>query len=123
MKQPRSSRSTATLRPRLRVTRRKDIALGPGKAELLALIGKTGSIVSAAQAMEMSYMRAWSLVKTMNRCFKDPLVMASRGGGGGGGAKLTAAGKQVLTLYQQMEVASLAATASGWKSLRKLLRD
>jgi len=118
----RSNKMAATLQPRLRVTRRDDIALGPGKAELLALIGKTGSIIDAARAMKMSYMRAWSLVKTMNRCFKEPLVTASRGGTGGGGAKLTASGRQVLALYQQMEESAQSATAPGWKSLQKLLR-
>jgi molybdate transport system regulatory protein len=70
----------------------------------------------------MSYMRAWSLVQTMNRCFKKPLVLVSRGGEGGGGTELTETGGKVVALYQQMEQASLRATAALWKQLRRLLR-
>jgi molybdate transport system regulatory protein len=111
-----------TMRPRLRVTWRDEIALGPGKAELLALVGETGSINQAARRMGMSYMRAWSLIRTMNRCFKEPLVVAVRGGPGGGGAKLTAAGIRTLHLYQRMEKTSLQAAQTGWRVLQKLLR-
>jgi molybdate transport system regulatory protein len=111
-----------SLQPRFRIFRGGDIALGPGKAELLALIRRTGSINQAARRMGMSYMRAWSLVQTMNRCFKKPLVLVSRGGEGGGGAELTEIGGQVVALYQQMEQAGLRATAAPWKQLRRLLR-
>jgi len=53
------------LSPRFRVTCGKEIAFGPGKAGLLALIEETGSINQAAKRMSMSYMRAWSLIRTM----------------------------------------------------------
>jgi molybdate transport system regulatory protein len=88
----------------------KEIALGPGKAELLRHIAETGSISEAARRMEMSYNRAWLLVRTMNRCFKKPLVLATRGGDHHGGAELTAFGKQVLTHYQRLESKFIAAT-------------
>jgi molybdate transport system regulatory protein len=64
--------------PRIRVVSGRDIALGPGKVELLEHIARTGSLRKAAAAMDMSYMRAWTLVKTMNRCFKKPVVVAAR---------------------------------------------
>ena len=108
--------------PRIRIVRGRDVALGPGKVELLEHITQTGSLRKAAAAMDMSYMRAWSLVQTMNRCFKKPLVLVSRGGEGGGGAELTENGGQVVALYQQMEQAGLRATAAPWKQLRRLLR-
>jgi len=87
----------------LRVYRSNEIALGPGKVELLGHIAKTGSISESARKMEMSYNRAWLLVRTMNRCFKEPLVLASRGGDKHGGAQLTKTGKDVLRLYRQLE--------------------
>jgi len=62
-----------------------EIALGPGKADLLHHISETGSISEAARRMDMSYNRAWLLVRTMNRSFKEPLVLASRGGDSRGG--------------------------------------
>ena len=74
------SESKSFLVPRLRIVTGKDIAFGPGKAELLALVAKTGSIGAAAKRMNMSYMRAWSLIQTMNQCFKEPLVIAVHGG-------------------------------------------
>ncbi len=57
------------LKPRLRILFGADIALGPGKADLLDSVARTGSISAAAREMGMSYRRAWLLVDTMNRCF------------------------------------------------------
>lgn len=110
------------LRMRFRVFCGEDIALGPGKVQLLKLIRDTGSIRHAAADMEMSYMRAWGLIRTMNQCFKQPLVESARGGAQRGGAKLTPTGAIVLALYEQMERESLAATENTRKELVKLLR-
>ncbi len=101
----------------------EDIALGPGKVELLELVGQTGSIRAAAERMGMSYMRAWTLIKTMNDCFREPLVVASRGGQRRGGAVLTETGRTALKLYREAEEQSLKACAGTWRELRKLLTD
>ena len=106
----------------MRIVSGKRIAFGPGKAELLALVAETGSIGEAAKRMEMSYMRAWSLVQTMNQCFREPVVDAARGGNRHGGAALTAAGRRVLRLYQRMEAASLKASKKDWTAFQELLR-
>src|SRR5215475_786408 len=82
------------LRPRVRVLCGEEIAMGPGKVDLLALVAETGSIREAAERMHMSYMRAWTLIRTMNRCFKEPRVEAVRGGKQGGGARLTETGRK-----------------------------
>ena len=111
-----------SVRPRLRVQCGENVALGPGKVELLALVAGTGSIREAGAQMDMSYMRAWTLIKTMNGCFKHPLVEAVRGGRAHGGATLTQTGRMALKLYQQMEEDCLKATRARWKELRGLLR-
>ncbi len=111
----------ATLRPRLRVEAGGEIALGPGKADLLQALAATGSIRAAAQALGMSYARAWQLVRTMNTSFVEALVATERGGEGGGGARLTLAGTRALALYREMERASAAAAAPAFARLRKLL--
>jgi molybdate transport system regulatory protein len=72
--------------------------------------------------MEMSYMRAWTLLQTMNRHFKKPLVVTKRGGAKGGAAVVTDEGKAVLALYRRMEVLSLRATSSLKKELWRHLR-
>lgn len=90
----------------LRVLLADSIAMGPGKADLLEAIDKTGSISAAGRSMDMSYRRAWMLVDEMNRCFKTPLVAAAKGGAHGGGAQLTQTGQQVLARYRAMEAAT-----------------
>jgi molybdate transport system regulatory protein len=110
------------LQVRLRIVGRGEVALGPGKVDLLGLIDETGSLRKAAERMDMSYMRAWLLVRTMNLCFKQPVVASLRGGRTGGGAQLTETGRQVLELYRLMERTSLRAMDRDWKRLRGLLR-
>ncbi|MDB6019333.1 MAG: LysR family transcriptional regulator [Pedosphaera sp.] len=109
------------VQPRFRVLCGKDIAMGPGKAELLEQVGKAGSIAEGAKSMGMSYMRAWTLIKTMQRCFKKPLLKVVRGGARHGGAELTATGRQALLLYRQMERTSLLASKSAWQKMLKLM--
>jgi molybdate transport system regulatory protein len=111
-----------TLGVRLRVVLRRDIAIGPGKADLLEAIGATGSISAAARRMGMSYKRAWLLVDTMNRCFRAPLVTAAKGGETGGGARLTMLGDEVLRRYRSMERRATRAAGRDLAALRSLLR-
>ncbi|MCQ8179669.1 winged helix-turn-helix domain-containing protein [Methylomonas sp. SURF-1] len=95
-----------SLLPQLKITLRllhnQEIAMGPGKAELLAAIQKTGSIMAAGKTMNMSYRRAWLLVDVMNRSFAEPLVHAAKGGRHGGGTVLTPMGERVLEQYLKM---------------------
>jgi molybdate transport system regulatory protein len=123
MKRKTNPAGLPALHPRFRIVCRKEIAFGPGKADLLELIAETGSIGKAASRMKMSYMRAWSLVQTMNHCFKKPLVTATHGGEGGGGAELTETGRQILVLYRQLETKSSAATRATSKQILSLLQS
>ena len=107
---------------RLRVVLEPDIAIGPGKADLLERLAETGSIAAAGRAMGMSYKRAWLLVDSMNSCFERPLVEARRGGAGRGGAVLTETGREVLSLYRRMETLTEAAIAAELETMRGLLK-
>ena len=104
---------------RLRLWHDDEVAMGPGKADLLEAIEQTGSISAAARAMQMSYRRAWLLVDVMNRCFREPLVHSSAGGAQGGGARLTEAGGRVLAQFRAMEQAATAAAQEHMKALIK----
>jgi molybdate transport system regulatory protein len=80
-----------------------EIAMGPGKADLLVAIDRTGSISAAGRDLGLSYRRAWLLVDVMNRSWTDPLVSTAKGGTQGGGARLTPLGHEVLALYGELE--------------------
>lgn len=122
MSESKKQRLMASLRPRIRIILGEDIALGPGKVELLGHIEQTRSLNQAARLMGMSYMKAWLLVQVMNRSFRKPLVKSERGGVGGGGAELTPAGKRVLELYREMQRVSLEAMEKPWDAMKRLLQ-
>jgi molybdate transport system regulatory protein len=87
-----------------------EIALGPGKADLLDAIAAHGSISAAARALGLSYRRAWLMVDAMNRLFADPPVQTARGGPGG--AQLTPSGKTLLADYRELQRAMAEAADS-----------
>jgi len=111
------------VQPRIRVFRGDDIVLGPGKADLLGAIRKLGSIQDAARSLGMSYMRAWKLVQTMNRGFREPVVTAARGGASHGGAVLTKTGEAALACYREMEAAGVQGMAPAWRRLSRRIKE
>ena len=108
-------------KPQIRILFRKAIAMGPGKAELLQAIERTGSISAAAREMDMSYRRAWLLVDTMNQSFKQVLVSTETGGQRGGGARVTEFGQEVLKRYLAMEAKAANAVAGEMAEFVKLM--
>ncbi|MBO0341158.1 MAG: winged helix-turn-helix domain-containing protein [Allomuricauda sp.] len=75
---------------------------GPGRAQLLLMIEKNGSLSKAAKEMGMSYRKAWAMVEDMNQRGQKPYVELHKGGTKGGGAELTETGKKVLITFQKM---------------------
>lgn len=102
----------------LRVTLSDTAYIGPGRADLLELIERTGSISAAGKAMGMSYKRAWSLVRALNEGFGQVLVESRRGGAEQGGAQLTEAGRFVLERYRSMQAKTRAAIVEDVSALR-----
>ena len=113
-------RATA-IRFRLRITRGDDIAVGPGKIDLLEAIARAGSITGAAKELGMSYRRAWLLVDTMNRCFASAVVTTEAGGTRGGGTALTPLGAEVVRRYRNIEKAATKATTADFRAFKNLL--
>ncbi len=118
----RNQKSQTAVQARIRIVCDGEIAIGPGKAELMEHIAETGSISAAAKQMDMSYMRAWMLVRTMNKQFRTPVISVNRGGKAQGGASLTACGKEALKLYRQMESRFDSASRTPWNAMQRLLR-
>ena len=106
----------------LRVDFGTDRAIGPGKMLLLEAIRDTGSISQAGRSLGMSYRRAWLLVDDMNRCFREPVVIAQPGGAQGGGAALTAFGQKVVQKYRAIETQATAAAKPQLHDLEASLR-
>lgn len=101
-----------------------EIAMGPGKADLLEAIQRHRSISAAGRALGMSYRRAWLLVDTMNRCWAEPLVATSPGAAQGAGARITPFGETVLARYRALQdAAEQAASGGDWAGLAAGLRD
>lgn len=107
---PAKMSSNRSIKIILRLYCGKEIAMGPGKADLLDGIARHGSISAAGRSMGMSYRRAWLLVDTMNRCWKAPLVATVPGSAHGGGARLTENGASVLSHYRALQRGLLDAT-------------
>ena len=116
---PRPDRKTEALHLRIRF--RGLIAMGPGKADLLRRIERTGSISAAAREMKMSYRRAWVLVDIMNRAFRNRVVETSTGGRRGGGARVTRFGREALRRYLAMESKAAASVRADLAAFRRLL--
>lgn len=104
----------------LRVLGKSTAAMGPGKAELVERIGRTGSISAAAREMGMSYRRAWQLVEALNRDFREPVVETAIGGRRGGGASVTRFGARLVARFHAMEVEASRAVAA---DLRRFVGD
>ena len=96
----------------LRILGKSAAAMGPGKAELVERIGRTGSISAAAREMGMSYRRAWQLVEALNADFRKPIVETATGGRRGGGARVTDFGAKLVGKFRAMERKASSAIAA-----------
>lgn len=93
----------------IRVDFENGASLGPGKIRLLEEVEKTGSIRSAAEALDMSFRQAWLLLKAIEEMFEQPVIATQRGGSRGGGSALTELGRTVVASYRRLESASVEA--------------
>ena len=106
----------------LRLLGKSAAAMGPGKAELVERIGRTGSISAAAREMGMSYRRAWQLVEALNTAFREPVVETAIGGRRGGGARVTRYGDGLVARFRAMEAKASRAIAADLRRLSAELR-
>lgn len=110
------------VRLKIRIDLGKEGLLGPGKAQLLELVAETGSIRKAANAMDMSYRRAWLLIKETEQIMGAPVIAAETGGAHGGGTALTPLGRIVVEKYRSVERRAAKACARELAELEKLAK-
>ncbi len=104
----------------IRVDLTEDAAFGPGKARLLELIDEAGSIRRAAAVMNMSYRRAWLLLKEIETIIGTPALATRTGGARGGGASLTKRGRAVLERYRTIEKRATRAVSAELRALAQM---
>ena len=80
-----------------------DRFFGPGVCELLERIRETGSIQAAAARMEMSYSKAWKILKRAEEEMGVSLINRVSGGKNGGSSTLTPAGEKAVSEFREME--------------------
>lgn len=84
---------------RIWLTLDDEMVLGEGKICLLNHIMKLGSLRQAAEAMKMSYRKAWYSINQINKTAKEPVVILKRGGADGGNAQISEYGKQLINTF------------------------
>ena len=74
-------------------------AFGEGPYELLKRVEKTNSLNEAAHQMDMSYSKAWCLIRTLEERLGFILLERKVGGISGGGSQLTPEAKNLMKHY------------------------
>lgn len=84
---------------------RKDdrFIISEGRARLLKLIKKYGSLARAADEMAMSYRHAWGVIKKIEETTGERIVVSERGGQEGGASNLTPEGLRLLEQYESQK--------------------
>jgi molybdate transport repressor ModE-like protein len=80
-----------------------DLLFGKGKTEILEMIRQYGSISAAAEKLGMSYRKAWSHIKILQKNLDDTLVIPRQGGGERGGTTLTPRALEYIDKYRQLQ--------------------
>lgn len=70
---------------------------------LLQALERTGSINRAARTAGLSYKGAWLMLETACNLASEPLLETTTGGAGGGGTQLTAAARDLLATWQDVQ--------------------
>ncbi len=76
---------------------------GRGRRFLLEAIDRHGSINQAAKEINISYRKAWSYLKAMEKRIGIKLVERHAGGRNGGGASLTSEARTFLQRFSALE--------------------
>ncbi|MCS7294250.1 MAG: LysR family transcriptional regulator [Chloroflexota bacterium] len=79
------------------------IALSDYRVRLLELVAERGSLAAAAEAMGLSYRRAWGKIKELESNLGVRLVASEVGGAGGGHTRLTPLGEAFVAAYRRFQ--------------------
>lgn len=77
--------------------------IGPGLISLLEEIAASSSVMEAAARMEISYSKAWKLIREAEKSLNCILVIRKSGGPGGGQAEVSEDGKALIKNFRKTE--------------------
>lgn len=80
----------------------RPFVIGPGLADLLHGVKRTGSLRQAAMDMGMSYSKAWTHLRRAETICGMKLTRPAVGGNGGGGSVLTEDAQWLLDAYDHL---------------------
>ena len=77
--------------------------IGPGLVSLLEEIEDSSSVMEACTRMDISYSKAWKLIRQSEECLGEKLVLRRSGGSNGGTAQLTDYAKSFIRKFRKTE--------------------
>ena len=81
----------------------KEQVFGPGIAQLLTNVRKSGSVKEACGRMGMSYSKGWKIVNRAEKELGIRLIERQHGGKSGGSCQVTEQGLKMLDRVESME--------------------
>lgn len=72
---------------------------GKGPCELLEAVDRFGTLTKATDKLNMSYSKAWSIIKRAEKKLGFLLLESKAGGADGGGSNLTFEAKKLIKSY------------------------
>ena len=94
---------TYTLKSKIWLELNGKKVFGAGPLDLLRRVERTGSLLQAAEEINMSYSHAWSLVHSLEKKLGFRLLQKQAGGKGGGGSVLSPEGLELALRYERFQ--------------------
>ncbi|MBO5769653.1 MAG: LysR family transcriptional regulator [Spirochaetales bacterium] len=88
---------------KLMIKKNGEIFFGPGVEALLMGIDSEKSVKMAAEKLNLSYSKAWTIIRNAEKGSGECLVERVHGGTGGGNSALTAKGRELLERYSKFK--------------------
>ena len=79
---------------------------GPGVRDLLLNIDKEKSVKAACESMQISYSKAWKIIRNVEKAMGETAVIRIHGGSEGGSASLSDSCRMLLERYMRAEARS-----------------
>lgn len=75
---------------------------GKGPYELLKATAQHQSVRQACRVMDLSYSKAWKMIRRLEAGYGQPLIFRQSGGSSGGSAGLTPFAQRLIAQYEQL---------------------